>query len=46
MDRSAACLAGRLGAIAFLLYDMAVKYADVLPVADVLAFMEQYRPAN
>jgi len=28
------------------LYDMAVKYADVLPVAEVLAFMEQYRPAN
>jgi maleamate amidohydrolase len=28
------------------LYDMALKYADVLPVAEVLAFMEQYRPAN
>jgi maleamate amidohydrolase len=28
------------------LYDMAVKYADVLPVAEVLAFMEQYRLAN
>jgi maleamate amidohydrolase len=28
------------------LYDMAVKYADVLPVAEILAFMEQYRPAN
>jgi len=28
------------------LYDMAVKYADVLPVAEVLAFMEQYQPAN
>ncbi|CAN5719702.1 isochorismatase family protein [soil metagenome] len=28
------------------LYDMAVKYADVLPVTEVLAFMEQYRPAN
>ncbi len=28
------------------LYDMAVKYADVLPVAEVLAFMEQYRQAN
>ena len=27
------------------LYDMALKYADVLPVAEV-AFMEQYRPAN
>jgi maleamate amidohydrolase len=28
------------------LYDMSLKYADVLPVADVLAFMEQYKPAN
>jgi maleamate amidohydrolase len=28
------------------LYDMALKYADVLPVAEVLAFMEQYRSAN
>jgi maleamate amidohydrolase len=28
------------------LYDMALKYADVLPVAEVLAFLEQYRPAN
>ena len=28
------------------LYDMALKYADVLPVAEVLAFMEQYQPAN
>lgn len=28
------------------LYDMALKYADILPVAEVLAFMEQYRPAN
>ena len=28
------------------LYDMALKYADVVPVADVVAFMEQYRPAN
>jgi maleamate amidohydrolase len=28
------------------LYGMAVKYADVLPVAEVLAFMEQYQPAN
>jgi hypothetical protein len=27
-------------------YDMAGKYADVLPVAEVLAFLEQYRPAN
>ena len=28
------------------LYDMSLKYADVLPVAEVLAFMEQYSPAN
>ena len=28
------------------LYDMALKYADVLPVAEVLAFMEQYEPGN
>jgi maleamate amidohydrolase len=28
------------------LYDMILKYADVLPVAEVVAFMEQYRPAN
>ena len=28
------------------LYDMALKYADVLPVTEVLAFMEQYQPAN
>ena len=28
------------------LYDMALKYADVLPVAEVVAFMEQYQPAN
>ena len=28
------------------LYDMALKYADVLPVAEVMAFMEQYKPAN
>jgi maleamate amidohydrolase len=28
------------------LYDMALKYADVLPVGEVLAFMEQYKPAN
>jgi len=28
------------------LYDMALKYADVLPVAEVLAFLEQYTPAN
>jgi maleamate amidohydrolase len=28
------------------LYDMALKYADVLPVAEVMALIEQYRPAN
>jgi maleamate amidohydrolase len=28
------------------LYDMALKYADVLPVAEVVAFLEQYKPAN
>ena len=28
------------------LYDMALKYADVLPVSEVLLFMEQYEPAN
>jgi maleamate amidohydrolase len=28
------------------LYDMALKYADVLPVAEVLAWLEQYQPAN
>jgi nicotinamidase-related amidase len=28
------------------LYDMALKYADVLPVTEVLAFMEQYEPGN
>jgi maleamate amidohydrolase len=28
------------------LYDMSLKYADVLPVVEVLAFMEQYKPAN
>jgi maleamate amidohydrolase len=28
------------------LYDMALKYADVLPVAEVLAFMEHYEPSN
>ena len=28
------------------LYDMAVKYADVLPVAEVAAFLEQYTPPN
>jgi hypothetical protein len=25
---------------------MALKYADILPVAEVVAFMEQYKPAN
>lgn len=28
------------------LYDMALKYADVLPVAEVLAWLEQYQPTN
>jgi nicotinamidase-related amidase len=28
------------------LYDMCLKYADVLPVAEVLAYLEQYQPAN
>lgn len=28
------------------LYDLSVKYADVLPVAEVLAWLEQYQPAN
>jgi nicotinamidase-related amidase len=28
------------------LYDMAVKYADVVPVAEVEAYMQQYKPAN
>ena len=28
------------------LYDMTLKYADVVPVAEVLDFMERYRPAN
>jgi maleamate amidohydrolase len=28
------------------LYDMALKYADVLPVAEVAAFLEQYTPPN
>ncbi|MBV8412346.1 MAG: isochorismatase family protein [Alphaproteobacteria bacterium] len=28
------------------LYDMALKYADVLPIAEVLAFMEKYEPGN
>src|SRR5271170_2939881 len=28
------------------LYDMAIKYADVVPVAEVIAFMTQYHPVN
>jgi nicotinamidase-related amidase len=28
------------------LYDMTLKYADVLPVGEVTAFLEQYRPPN
>ena len=28
------------------LYDMAVKYADVVPVADVIAHLRSYEPAN
>ena len=28
------------------LYDIAIKYADVVPVAEVVAFMRDYRPAN
>jgi nicotinamidase-related amidase len=28
------------------LYDMALKYADVVPVSEVLAFMEKYEPGN
>ena len=28
------------------LYDMALKYADVLPVSEVLALMEQHEPGN
>jgi maleamate amidohydrolase len=28
------------------LYDIAIKYADVVPVAEVIAFMRDYRPAN
>jgi nicotinamidase-related amidase len=28
------------------LYDMALKYADVLPVSEVAAFMERYEPPN
>jgi maleamate amidohydrolase len=28
------------------LYDMAIKYADVVPVAEVAVFMRDYRPGN
>jgi maleamate amidohydrolase len=28
------------------LYDMALKYADVIPVAEVMTFMRDYRPIN
>jgi nicotinamidase-related amidase len=28
------------------LYDMALKYADVLPVAEVIAWLESYTPPN
>jgi maleamate amidohydrolase len=28
------------------LYDLSLKYADVLPVAEVLAYLEEYQPAN
>ncbi len=28
------------------LYDMALKYADVVPVAEVITFMRDYRPGN
>ncbi len=28
------------------LYDMAVKYADVIPVAEVIEFLDDYRPSN
>jgi nicotinamidase-related amidase len=28
------------------LYDMALKYADVIPVAEVEAYMQRYKPAN
>jgi len=28
------------------LYDMAIKYADVMPVAEVIDFMRQYHPVN
>lgn len=28
------------------LYDMALKYADILPVSDVLEYYRNWRPAN
>ena len=28
------------------LYDMALKYADVVPVAEVIEFMRRYQPVN
>ncbi|WP_119422084.1 isochorismatase family protein [Desertibaculum subflavum] len=28
------------------LYDMAIKYADILPVSDVLTYLRNYQPAN
>ena len=28
------------------LYDMAIKYADVLPAADVIGFLKNYTPSN
>jgi len=28
------------------LYDMALKYADVIPIAEVIDFMSNYHPAN
>jgi maleamate amidohydrolase len=28
------------------LYDMALKYADVIPIAEVIDFMSNYHPVN
>ncbi len=28
------------------LYDMALKYADVLPVSEVMAYLRQFEPPN
>ena len=28
------------------LYDIAIKYGDVVPVADVIEYLEDYSPAN